>query len=185
MFEPMPITAQTRATAQEIAAALAPHADENIFEEQAVAAAPGRPAADAKGQAPATVIGEAEIRLSGAATVPELLRRLPGIEGIDASTLEIRGFNRRASSKVLLLVDGRSGFQDVFGGIPLVDLPLADVARIEVVRGTGAAFLGSAPYAAVVNVITKNGPEDAAGGRTGGEGATTQGVVAAGAKNAK
>ena len=181
MFEPTPITADTRATAQEIAAALAPRVDENIFEEQGAAPA-SRPRSEAKTQPVATIMGEDEIRLSGAATIPELLRRIPGIDPADIGAAEIRGLNRRGPAKVLVLVDGRSAVQELLGGTtwPLFDLALSQVARIEIVRGPAPSVLGTISIATVVNVVTKAG-EDAAGARRAEE-ATAQGGVAAGGK---
>jgi iron complex outermembrane receptor protein len=184
MFEPTPITADTRATAQEIAAALAPRVDENIFEEQGAAPA-SRSRSEAKTQPVATIMGEDEIRLSGAATIPELLRRIPGIDPADIGTAEIRGLNRRGPAKVLVLVDGRSAVQELLGGTtwPLFDLPLSEVARVEVLRGSAPSVLGTISIATVVNVITKAG-EDAAVARRAEE-ATAQGGVAAGGKTPK
>jgi len=79
--------------------------------------------------------------MSGAATIPEILRRVPGIDMAEMnpsdSNVSIRGFNRRVANKVLVLVDGRSVYQDFLGGTfwPLVDVAVPDIARIEVVRG--------------------------------------------------
>jgi Tetratricopeptide repeat/TonB-dependent Receptor Plug Domain len=163
-FEPMPITAQTRATAQEIAAALQPRSDDDIFEDRTP---PAR--ADPKAQAMA-VIGEDEIRLSGAATIAELLRRIPGLDPTDGEV-------RSRSSNVLVLVDGRSGYQELLAGTPwpAFDLALPDIARIEVLRGP--PLFGAR---AVVNIVTRGGDSAVPVRGRIDEGAAQGGVAAAG-----
>src|SRR5204863_5896481 len=78
----------------------------------------------------------------------------------------VRRFNRRVSNRVLVLVDGRSVYQDFLGGTfwPLLDVAVQDVSRIEVIRGPGSALYGANAFSGVVNIITKTG-EDAAGAR--------------------
>lgn len=66
------------------------------------------------GQSPAaiTVISQEEIRRSGATTIPELFRRVPGMEvaRIDGNKWAVgsRGFNARFQDKLLVQVDGRA-----------------------------------------------------------------------------
>jgi len=101
----------------------------------------------------------------------------------------VRGFNRRIANKVLVLVDGRSVYQDFLGATlwPLLDVSVQDIARIEVIRGPGSALYGANAYAGVVNIITKTGDE-VNGGRaflqTGNYG-TLQGALSAGGRNGK
>ena len=58
------------------------------------------------------VITQEDIRRSGASSLPELLRLVPGVEvaRIDSSkwSLGVRGFGSRLSRAVLVLIDGRS-----------------------------------------------------------------------------
>jgi iron complex outermembrane receptor protein len=101
------------------------------------------------------------------------------------TNISFRGFNRRLSNKVLVLVDGRSVYSDYLGNTmwPLVDVALPDIQRIEVVRGPGSALYGANAFTGVVNIITKIGPE--AGVRVfaqGGTHNTYQGGVSAGGK---
>ena len=71
-----------------------------------------RPQKVADAAAAIFVITQEDIRRSGATSVPELLRMVPGVEvaRIDANkwAVSIRGFNGRFSSKVQVLTDGRS-----------------------------------------------------------------------------
>lgn len=193
MFAPAEISAQTRATAKEIAAELSGvRREEDLFEEQVVTAGVR---ASGEGRAPAslTVIGEDEIRLSGAATVPELLRRVPGLDMAEMnpsdSNLSLRGFNRRVANKVLVLVDGRSVYQDFLGATlwPILDVSVQEIARIEVIRGPGSALYGAGAFTGVVNIITKAGDE-ANGARAwaaGGSQKTAQAGVATHGKSGR
>ena len=197
MFEAETISAKSRATAREIAQELGgSHGEaasaEDIFEEQVVTAS-ARSSSEAKTPASLTIISEEEIRMSGAATLPELLRRVPGIDVAEMNpsdtNISIRGFNRRVANKVLVLVDGRSVYQDFLGATlwPLLDVAVQDIARIEVIRGPGSALYGANAFAGVVNVITKIG-DDAAGARAfmqAGDHGTFQGGVSTGGSSGK
>src|SRR5205807_903190 len=83
-----------------------------LFEEQVVTAG-ARASSEAKAPASLTVISEDEIRMSGATTLPEILRRVPGIDMAEMNpsdtNISIRGFNRRVANKVLVPAGGRSG----------------------------------------------------------------------------
>src|SRR2546430_629765 len=194
MFEPETISAKTRATAREIAAELSAHESsaEDIFEEQVVTAS-ARSSSETKSPASLTVITGDEIRMTGAATIPEILRRVPGIDVAEMNpsdtNVSIRGFNRRLANKVLVLVDGRSVYQDFLGGTfwPLVDVAIQDIDRIEVIRGPGSALYGANAFAGVVNIITRTG-EDISGARAfaqAGDHGTYQGVITTGGRTGK
>ncbi len=115
-----------------------------------------------------TIITEEDIRLSGARTIPDLLRRVPGMDVMAMSysdyNVSMRGFNRRVANKILVLVDGRTVYEDFLGGMLWrgQTFDLLDVARIEVVRGPGSAIYGAYAYTGMVNIITKR-PEEIAG----------------------
>jgi iron complex outermembrane receptor protein len=108
------------------------------------------------------VISQDEIRRSGAASLPDVLRMVPGVDvaQIDANAwaITIRGFNERYSSKLLVLVDGRSVYLPSFSGVywDQLDLPLEDIERIEVIRGPGATVWGANAVNGVINIITKS-----------------------------
>src|SRR3989440_1237781 len=193
MFEAASVTARTRATAQEIASAPeGGRTDGDLFEEQVVTAGV-HASSEAKAPASLTVITADEIRLTGAATIPEILRRVPGVDVAEMNpsdtNVSVRGFNRRIANKVLVLVDGRSVYQDFLGATlwTLLDVSVQDIARIEVIRGPGSALYGANAYAGVVNIITKTGDE-VNGGRaflqTGNYG-SLQGALSAGGRNGK
>src|SRR5580700_11618625 len=108
------------------------------------------------------VINQDDIRHSGAANIPDLLRMVPGVEVAqingNAWAVTIRGFNQRYSNKVLVLVDGRSVYAPGFSGVywDQIDMPLEDIDRVEVIRGPGASVWGANAMNGVINIITKS-----------------------------
>lgn len=115
------------------------------------------------------VITQDDIRRSGAANIPDLLRMVPGVNvaRVDANTwaISIRGFNSRYSDKVLVLIDGRSVYTPSFSGVywDQQDVPLEDIERIEVIRGPGGTVWGANAMNGVINIITKSS-KDTVGG---------------------
>ena len=107
------------------------------------------------------VITQDDIRRSGAASIPEALRMVPGLEvaRIDENKWAIgsRGFNGRFDNKLLVLIDGRSVYTPLFSGVywNVQDVMLEDVDRIEVIRGPGATLWGANAVDGVINIITK------------------------------
>lgn len=109
-----------------------------------------------------TVITSEDIRLSGATNVFDLLRRVPGADvmemGVSSANVSLRGFNQRIANKVLVLVDGRSEYQDFLGMTlwPNISVGLEEIERIEVIRGPGSALYGANAMLGVINIITQN-----------------------------
>lgn len=111
------------------------------------------------------VITPEDLRRSGVTTIPEALRMVPGMQvaHIDANkwAISARGFNGRFANKLLILMDGRSVYSSLFSGVywDEQDTLLEDIARIEVIRGPGAALWGANAINGVVNIITKGADE--------------------------
>jgi iron complex outermembrane receptor protein len=133
-------------------------------------------------QAPSaiTVITAEEIRQSGATSIADLLRVVPGLDffRISASNVSIaaRGLNFQSQARMQVLVDGLSVYEDVLGLIywHQIPIPLAEIDRIEVVRSPATALYGDKAFAGVVHIITK-APEALRGthiAATGGEAGT-------------
>jgi iron complex outermembrane recepter protein len=107
------------------------------------------------------VITQEDIQRSGATNIPDLLRMVPGVDvaQINANTWAItaRGFNGRFSNGLLVLLDGRSVYTPTFDGVfwDVLDMPLEDIDRIEVVRGPGASVWATNAVNGVINIITK------------------------------
>jgi len=122
------------------------------------------------------VITQEDIRRSGATSIPEALRMVPGLQvaRIDASKWAVtsRGFNSRFSNKLLVLLDGRSAYTPLFSGVywHTQDTLLEDIDRIEVIRGPGATLWGANAVNGVINIITKHSKDTQGGMVTAGGG---------------
>ncbi|MDE3118963.1 MAG: TonB-dependent receptor [Nitrospirota bacterium] len=107
------------------------------------------------------VITGEDIKRGGFRSIPEALRLAPGVEvsQINANqwAITIRGFNSPFANKLLVLIDGRSVYTPLFGGVfwDVQDVLLEDVDRIEVIRGPGGTLWGQNAVNGVINVITK------------------------------
>jgi iron complex outermembrane receptor protein len=115
------------------------------------------------GRSPAAVfvITPEMIQRSGANNVPDLLRMVPGLDvaQIDANkwAISCRGFNNLYAGMLLVQIDGRAIYSQIFSGVfwDAQDLVLEDIERIEVVRGPGATVWGANAVNGVINIITK------------------------------
>ncbi|MBN2211590.1 MAG: TonB-dependent receptor [Sedimentisphaerales bacterium] len=113
-----------------------------------------------------TVITSEEIRRSGALSLLDALRFVPGVEISKVHShygvMSIRGYLSICSSLVLVLVDGRELYSPEFGGgiwWNLQDIILEDIDRIEVIRGPGATLWGANAVNGVINIVTKRADE--------------------------
>lgn len=128
------------------------------------------------------VLTREDIRRSGATSLPELLRRVPGVHvaRIDSNkwSVSVRGFSGMFSNKLLVLIDGRTVYNPFFGGVfwQAQDIVLEDIERIEVIRGPGAALWGANAVNGVINVITRSAKETPGGLVSAGAGTFDQGI---------
>jgi iron complex outermembrane receptor protein len=111
------------------------------------------------------VLTQDDIRRSGATSIPEVLRLVPGVEvarvDSDHWSIGIRGFGAVLASKLLVLIDGRSVYTPLFAGVywEAQATPLEDIDRIEVIRGPGGTIWGANAVDGVINIITKSAKE--------------------------
>jgi iron complex outermembrane receptor protein len=132
-------------------------------------------AAEPLSDAPAAiyVISHDDIMRAGVTSLPEMLRMAPNLEvaQIDATAYAIsaRGFNvglnASLSNKLLVLVDGRSVYTPLFGGVywDMQGVPPEDVERIEVISGPGATLWGANAVDGVINIITRKSSDTQGG----------------------
>lgn len=121
-------------------------------------------------QAPSNVyvLTDDDIRHSGATDIPTLLRRIPGLEVMQTTgadfNVSVRGDNQLNANKLLVMVDGRSIYVDMQGGLFWKNLPvtLPEIKRIEVLKGPAAVVYGFNAFDGVINIITKS-PEEMKG----------------------
>lgn len=108
------------------------------------------------------VITADDIRRSGAASLPEVLRLAPNLNVARADAnqyaISARGFSGVLANKMLVLVDGRTVYSPLFSGVfwESQDVLLEDVERIEVLSGSAGTLWGSNAVNGVINVVTRN-----------------------------
>lgn len=108
------------------------------------------------------VITADDIRRSGAIHIAEALRLSPNlhIAQLSASVwlITARGFNNVFANKLLVMIDGRTVYTPLYGGVlwEQQNVLLEDVDRIEVVSGPGGTLWGANAVNGVINIITKN-----------------------------
>src|SRR5690349_15329478 len=115
-----------------------------------------------------TVITGDAIRRAGVTSLPDALRLAIGVGvGRDGHTWAIsaRGFQASTANKMVVLIDGRSVYTPLFSGVfwDAQDLVLADIDRIEVIRGAGGTLWGANAMNGVINIITKLSSETQGG----------------------
>jgi iron complex outermembrane receptor protein len=109
-----------------------------------------------------SVINSNEIYRSGVTTLAETLRLADAIDvaRVNSSTwaTSLRGFTTNPANKLLVLMDGRSVYSPLTSGTfwDAQDTLLADIERIEVIRGPGGAVWGANAVNGVINVISKD-----------------------------
>lgn len=107
------------------------------------------------------VIDQKDIEKSGATSIPELLRVVPGLQVARISSskwaISSRGFNGIFANKLLVQIDGRSVYTPSDGGVywDVQNVILEDIDRIEVIRGPGATLWGANAVNGVINIITR------------------------------
>ena len=112
-----------------------------------------------------TVLDEATIRNSGARTIDELMRLVPGFlvahENGNFPFVSYHGLSGIFSPRLQVLVDGRSVYLAAFGGVLWNDLGIdvEDIQRIEVIRGPNSAAYGANSFMAIINISTYHAAE--------------------------
>ena len=114
-------------------------------------------------RAPATIttLDSKQIRLSGATTVPEVLRFVPGVAVYRSAAnnyiVALRGTGGLSGNNVVLLIDGIAINSPLDGNVSwdLIPLHVEDIERIEVVRGPVSPTYGANAYTGVINIVTR------------------------------
>lgn len=117
-----------------------------------------------------TVIDRHTIRLSGARTLVEVMRLVPGYlaggwngaNPVAAYHIPIDDYGTRN----LVLIDGRSVYATSYLGDThrgMMDVMLEDIERIEVLRGANSAAYGANAMFGVINIITRHSADTVGG----------------------
>ncbi|MBX2843067.1 MAG: TonB-dependent receptor plug domain-containing protein [Flammeovirgaceae bacterium] len=118
----------------------------------------------------ATVLTKEEIIKSGATSIPEALRLVPGVivrevsngnfdvylRGMD-NILPYGNMTRMISKNTLVMIDNRPVYNYLNGGTfwEMLPIDINDLERIEVVRGAVASLYGPNAASGVIHLITK------------------------------
>jgi vitamin B12 transporter len=147
--------------------------------------------------APVIVIGPEQLELAQGQDVGAVLRQYAGLDVAQnggpgqPQSLFLRGTN---SFHTLVMIDGVKISPDNGFGSALQNIRLADVERIEIVKGPRSALYGSDAIGGVINIITRKAAQglhydahlgggrystyDAGGGVSYGEGGSSLGISA-------
>ncbi|HYG02703.1 MAG TPA: TonB-dependent receptor [Chryseosolibacter sp.] len=131
------------------------------------------------------VITNEAIQRSGATTIPEALRLATNLQisqlTSSAWLVGTRGFNTVFANKLLVLIDGRTVYTPLFGGVlwEFQNVLLEDVDRIEVISGPGGTLWGVNAVNGVINIITKSAKDTHGLFVTGAFGTYNQDLIAA------
>lgn len=103
-----------------------------------------------------------DLKQMGVRHVADALRTVPGLQVAKIASnkwmVASRGFGEQFSNKLLVLVNGRPVYSNLFSGVlwDQLDIPILDIKQIEVVRGSGASLWGSNAVNGVINIVTKS-----------------------------
>lgn len=132
---------------------------EMMFDEPVTEGATGTPKRASETPINMTIVTAEEIRRSGARDIPEVLRRIAGVDvqraGQMGAIVSIRGRNHDGQ-RLRVLINGRDTFRPYEGTTVWNSLPVSmeEIRQIEVVRGPATALYGANAVTGVINIIT-------------------------------
>ncbi|WP_445658071.1 TonB-dependent receptor [Achromobacter sp. NCFB-sbj8-Ac1-l] len=108
-----------------------------------------------------SVITAEDIAASSARTMQDLLSTQAGIHLINTSSasdnaiVDLRGFGITGASNTLIMIDGVKQNTNDLSAPSLGVVPLDQVERVEIVRGSGSVQYGGGTTGGVINIITR------------------------------
>ena len=115
------------------------------------------------------VITAEDIRQSGAAQLPDILRMVPGVEVVHEKgysfAIGVRGFAETSTPRTQILLDGRSLHEPFWGceQLSLNPIFLENIERIEILRGAAGVGWGANAMNGVINIVTKKAADTQGG----------------------
>jgi len=110
----------------------------------------------------ADVIPASELSEKNVINLKEVLRYTPGINMVE-DQISIRGssgYSRGAGTRVLTAIDGIPFYTGDTGEIIWEAVPATQIERIEIIKGAASSLYGSTAIGGVINIITKDIPEE-------------------------
>ena len=135
---------------------------EAVLDQPITLSATGLPSTAADAPADLVILTADDIRRSGATNIAGVLAHVIGLDilqtGATATDVAIRGYNQPLTPRLLVLVNGRQVYIDVYGATVWSALPvgLNEIRQIEIVRGPTSALFGFNAAGGVINIITWN-----------------------------
>ena len=124
---------------------------ESLFNEPVTTSATGKPQRVTETPVSMEIISSEEIRRSGAMDIPQILRRVAGVDVArnfkGHADVNVRGFNQPFSNRLLVLINGRQVYMDNYGLTLWHSFPiqLSEIKQIEIVRGPNTSLFGLTP----------------------------------------
>ncbi|MEG8946365.1 TonB-dependent receptor [Rosettibacter firmus] len=103
-----------------------------------------------------TVIQPEFINRKNYKTFDELLRDIPGIQ-MNLEQVSIRGssgYSKGVGARVLAAINGIPFFSGDNGDVVWEMIPLADIERVEIIKGPASSLYGTSAIGGVINIIT-------------------------------
>lgn len=135
---------------------------EELFGEPVTTSATGTPQRLSDVALNMEIITAEEIRRSGAKQIPDVLKKLSGINVRQYTETQmevgIRGYNNAFNDLILVLINGRQIYVDFYGYVVWDSLPvqLSEIRQIEIVKGPNTALFGFNAVSGVINIVTYN-----------------------------
>lgn len=136
------------------------YAEENINLKDVVVTAARLPQSQENVIADVTVIDQEEIQRAGQSSFIELLQTQPGVEISSnggpgkTSSVFLRGTN---PGQVVVLIDGLRVSSATSGTTTFENIPLAQIEKIEILRGPATSLYGQDAIGGVIQIFTKKG----------------------------
>ncbi|MEQ6122110.1 TonB-dependent receptor [Reichenbachiella sp. MALMAid0571] len=111
------------------------------------------------------VVSDEDIERYGATNIPEALYLAGNLQVAQSASsswkISSRGFNTETANKLLVLMDGRSVYTPLYGGVfwERQDYLLEDLEQIEVISGPGGTLWGVNAVNGVINITSKSAEE--------------------------
>lgn len=114
-----------------------------------------------------SIVTAEEIRRYGYRSLAEILQGVRGFyvtNDRNYSYVGVRGFGRPGdyNTRVLLLVNGHRVNDNVYDQAPVgteLDLDVAVIERVEIIRGPASSLYGTSAFFGVINIITRTGAD--------------------------
>jgi outer membrane receptor for ferrienterochelin and colicins len=133
---------------------------EQVFGEPVTSSATGKPQRASDAPVNMEIVTQDDIRRSGAVSIPDALQFVTGVDvrtyGLADTEVGIRGYNQPFNPRLLVLVNGRQVYEDVYGHEFWSTIPvqLEEIRQIEVIKGPNSALYGFNAVSGVINIIT-------------------------------